>query len=223
MAAAVLFRGLELLVLPPTKIDGADREETLAGGVAAFAAPSGAVVPLARDRVPGTATHALEWLCPTRAALADVEAFLARRRGRLTPFWLPTYRQDLHVTAAALGSWTVEAWGYAATVFPAWAAASTTGADHAFVTARPGDPASPYAARTITAVAAGAADDTLTVSSNAALLVGDASPLLTTADGAAVSLLRVARLADDAYTVEHRTGSIARVRARAVEIPRETP
>jgi hypothetical protein len=76
----------------------------------AFAGVHGAGV-LAAPDAPLRETQTLEWLCETRAALAALEAFLARRAGQLAPCWVPSFRQDATIVAWGDGGADVRAAG----------------------------------------------------------------------------------------------------------------
>jgi hypothetical protein len=223
MAAPVLFRGAELLVLEPTLVDGAPRRDALAlpgdvlrapwaGDVAAAVRASGA---------PPAGTTAYTWVCESRAALADVAAFLARRAGRLIGCWLPTFRPDVTVTAAAPGvtSVTIRAADYAAATWPLFAALAR--ADALGIWSPDGTAAGAYRVAAITgATANGDGTETLALATGAVVGAGAA---LSSAQGGVASFVRYARLAEDRVTITHWSGSVAVVTAAFQTLPRETP
>jgi hypothetical protein len=66
--------------------------------------------------------RSLSWICESRAELVELLAFLQDRAGRLKPFWIPSWRQDLTLAvAASSGSSTlrIKSTGYASHVYPA--------------------------------------------------------------------------------------------------------
>lgn len=222
LPAAIGYGGLEVLAIAPEMIDGASRRDRLALGAERLATPwtdGGAV------RATGAAprgAHVLTWACPTRAHVARLDAFLARCRGALTAFWLPSYRQDFTVLATATNTWTVAGWGYAARVAPMFAALGVS--DHVIGVL----PDERWFVRRVTAAAANPdGTETLTfaagVPATSAVAVVGADLLRRTEDGLAAGLLRCARLADEPVLTEFHRGDVALVRAGAVELLRETP
>lgn len=214
------YQGLTILPVFPTKVDGASRREGLALGAEILRAPwaGGIAAARATGAAPG-AVHDLVWASQTRAELATLLAFLEGLGGPLTAFWLPTERQDFTVTAASGADWTVTACDYTALVAPVWAALGAS--DHTIGVFPNGS----YFVRRVTgAVDNGDGTETLThgstVASDGSL---PASPTAqTTAAGLAAGLLRVARLTEEPVATTF-DGPLAITRARAVELPRETP
>lgn len=76
------------------------------------------------DDFPGVATplRSFEWpLTKTRADVTALRGFIDARRGRLVPFWAPTYAAELVMSAdslAAASSITVYSVGYRQYLFP---------------------------------------------------------------------------------------------------------
>ena len=60
------------------------------GGIPAYDDESGAPILLRR----------LSWLLTSRTAITTFRKWIAERRGRLVPFWLPSWQDDMRVTAA---------------------------------------------------------------------------------------------------------------------------
>jgi hypothetical protein len=74
----------------------------------------------ARDVAPDWVRPVL-WRCTSRAGATELREFLARRRGRAVPFWLPTFDEDLTLAADALTSvstLSIVSCGYSNLLFP---------------------------------------------------------------------------------------------------------
>ncbi|GLC25060.1 hypothetical protein [Roseisolibacter agri] len=223
MAAPIVYRGgYEVLAIAPVRINGATRAERLALPGAETTGPSGVAVPDVAP-LPASEARALTWVCESRAALAELEAFLARCAGRRTPFWLPSYRHDWTVTGLD-GGLVVRRGpqaGYA-DAFPSLVAAHQSAADYALMTTAAGRWRT---ARIVGAIDQGDGTDLLTLDGVAGDVasVGGAPTFALTAQGAGYSRLCLARLADDVVTIDFHTGAVATVALTAVTLPGETP
>jgi hypothetical protein len=63
----------------------------------------------------------VEWLGLDFAEVASFRAFLAARQGRLKPFWMPTYQDDLVLntgTSSGEGTLEIKYCGYSVNLFP---------------------------------------------------------------------------------------------------------
>ncbi len=207
----VIYRGEELLTIQPNRTDRSARAESLAAATSGPAGVHGGLVPNAPD-VATPETFPLTWTCRTRAELAALEAFLARRAGRRTPFWCPTFRQDARVTASGTASWTIERSAYADAFSRIaeerngadfWVAIGLTGA----LTTEP--------ARVVSITDGGGATVILNLSPSIA-------PAGTSAQGVIFSRLELVRLAEDAVTTTYLTGAVARIAVSVVSVPRES-
>lgn len=172
------------------------------------------VTPTLAGRYPRT-THDLTWICPTRAALADLEAFFTARRGPLGAWWLPVVRRDVRRSAVTdngdgTATWTVAASGYAGAVFPdlTQRAVLAFGAGGALASRR-------EAFQVTAAVDNGDGTETWTVAAAGTEGTG------TVPTDAFIALLEPVRLSDDGWSVEYPTGSVAVVRASAVTVTEE--
>lgn len=168
--------------------------------------------PLTTD-APGKApgwTRPVLWHCFSRAEAAELRAFLARRRGRAVPFWLPSYDEDFTLLADALsgaGSLTVASAGYSTLVFPVGSSRR-----HLALQATPGVP---FYRKLSAAVDNGNGTETLTLASS---LDHD---LL--AAKALISFLRYCRLDDDAPPIAWGARDYCECILPVRELPAECP
>lgn len=220
MPSPVLYRGLELALIPPVAIDGALRRDTFAFGGASRRAPWAADVAAAVRATgrPTTVGTTWTWLCDGRAALVALDAFLNRCTGRLTPCWLPSWTHDYPVVAATLFSLDLTPCGYVSGQWPLFSALGRMDALLSLAAGYPNDPTA--LPRDISAAAVVGSVERLTVSSSGAptpLLLAPQSP------GITHSALRVGRLADDTVSYDALRGDLVLVSATVVTVPRETP
>lgn len=204
MADPVIVETYEMLVIPPELVDG--RRFDLQAGVDLDASPAGGALALG-TLAPPQQTMDVAWQCMTREALAEVEAFLARRRGRVVPFWMPSYRQELEYLAAdGPAAIIVRAGGYAAL----FASQNDFDTLHPWVRIAPDGTHSPMYL-------------------NVATDLGDGTERLQFGYGGPpgpqhVSCqLHFARLASDSITITHQTAHAARVTAQILTLPRDRP
>lgn len=72
-----------------------------------------------------SAGRSVEFLTMDLGRVADLRTFLAARKGRQKPFWLPSWQKDLVIAAAAgagVGTLVIRECGYATRIWPAGAA-----------------------------------------------------------------------------------------------------
>lgn len=202
--ATTIYRGHELVT---TRLNRREQPDTAASvRVEQLESRQGSVALL---RPSGTHTQSRPFLyfLEGRTAISDFTQFLARRRGRYSPVWVPTGHCDLELAAAIGASDTdidIQECGYTDNYFP-----SESRRHLAFIS-----PDASIIARRVTAsVDNGDGTETLTIES----ALGVAFPTY----GTLVSFLVLARLADDAVTVHwHHPTKIAEAKVRYVEIPR---
>ena len=168
--------------------------------------------PLVLDRAEvahGRATGLL-WTLGSRDEITACRAWLALRRGRLTPFWLPSGQHDLVLAAdVAPGSVTmvIQASGYTRYQFPAAARR------YLCVTLLDGSGTRYY--RRVTAAVAGVGTETLTL--DAAFGPTTVIP----AGRSRISFLHLVRLASDAPELQWHTRDTAEIALECVELPGE--
>lgn len=151
------------------------------------------------------------WWLDGHANVTTFRAFLLRRFGRMNPFWVPTWDQDL-ILANDIGptdtAIKIQSEFYSRFFFP-----STARRDLAFI---PAGGAPPYVYHRITA-AADNGDGTETLTLDASL--GVSMPAATTQ----VSFLTLARLADDKSELRWLHADHAEAELEFQEVPREIP
>lgn len=151
------------------------------------------------------------WWLDGHANVTTFRAFLLRRFGRMNPFWVPTWDQDL-ILAQDIGatdtSIKIQSEFYSRFFFP-----SVARRDLAFI---PAGGAPPYLYHRITAaVDNGDGTETLTLDS----ALGVAMPAATTQ----VSFLTLARLAEDKSLLRWLHADHAQAELEFQEVPREIP
>lgn len=151
----------------------------------------------------------MTWVAFTRAEVKALRAFIDARKGRAVPFWMPSWDDDMTLTApvsAGVNVFTVQSMGYAANVFPA-------GPAHRYIYLLDGTTA--RFGKVTGAVDNGDGTETITLLNN---LTADISPATTQ-----ISFLRLCRLDSDDVDIEWITGGIATARLSIVELPAEVP
>lgn len=147
-----------------------------------------------------------QWWCGSRAEAAALRAFLDARRGRLVPFWMPSWIQDMRLAQAA-GSGdsgiVITARAYGDKVFPDLARR-----DIAIISG------SSMVYRRVTSVSQTATTETLTLDSPLPAAVST---------GALVSLLHLCRLDTDEPEISWETDSHAVANLPVALIPKEVP
>ncbi len=213
MAAPILYDGTELLVIEPMGGEAAQRAVALEAAGETVAGVHGAGHTLFGEALPKE-TLALEWLCDSREELADLRAFLARRAGRLNPFWLSTFQHDVTPLSMGGSSLTYQANGYAA-LFPL--IADTPQPTERWVLRRPDGFCLAVEVEDVTDNGDGTETLFFAVSYDSPLTAD--YPLSTFR----VSRLRYARLEADEITTEYLAPALARVRVSAVTCPADAP
>lgn len=207
MYAAGAYLGLDVLDGLPTN-DGEVQDaymrrlELLDGG-------TGLLTTDIRDRAPDW-TRTILWRCYSRAEAAVLRDFLARRRGRAVPFWVPTFDEDFTLAADALtnaSSLSVIAAGYSSLVFSLGPARH-----HLALQATPGIP---IYRKVSGAVDNGNGTETLTLATS---LDRDLS-----ASRALVSFLRYCRLDDEAPKIAWNTRDYCECELPVRELAAECP
>lgn len=112
------YLGYEVLPIEP---DGADMEtESVARGVRILTSPTGRQAGDQHAAAPAP-LRPFTWKALGDSEIAELLAFIDRRRGRAVPFWLPSYHADLVMSQdLANGSTALRVrWcGYVASMFP---------------------------------------------------------------------------------------------------------
>lgn len=149
------------------------------------------------------------WWLDGHSNVTTFRAFILRRFGRMNPFWVPTWDQDL-VLAENVGATdtaiTIQSEFYTRFFFP-----SVARRDLAFV---PISGANVYH-RVTAAVDNGNGTETLTLDSEAGVALAAATTM--------VSFLTLARLAADKNVISWATSDHARAELEFQEVPREIP
>ena len=86
------YKGLDVLRADPDNSDGLDDEARQ--GFDVIDPGTGVRHEVVAELAP-SASRGIAILCDGRAAVADMRAFIDRRKGRAVPFWLPTNAADL--------------------------------------------------------------------------------------------------------------------------------
>ncbi len=148
------------------------------------------------------------WPCYTHADIAALKTWFLARKGSAVPFWAPTWRRDLQLTADMASTdlnFTIENIRYTDLMFPANARRRL-----AFIT-----PSRVIYCRKVTnAVATSADTETLTL---------DASLGVAFSKGYLVSFLMLVRLTDDKLSLSYATDSKTESTLGFIELPLEVP
>ena len=183
-----------------------DRQETSKRSVFQLDPGIGLRSARARDRAPAL-DHPYLWTCITKAEIRAFKEWLAVRRGRLVPLWVPTWRRDL-LLAQAVGAHdsgiSIQSCGYTQYAFPRAARQHL-----AFVL-----PDGSMAYRRVTSSQAGGSTETLTLSAP----LGQGLPA-----SSLICYLTYCRLDSDEIELAYITDAIAEAALRFVEIPEEAP
>lgn len=160
----------------------------------------------ARDAAPAVDRPYL-WTCRNRAEIRAFQAWLAVRRGRLVPLWVPTWRRDLLLVQGVGASdpgISIQPCGYTQYAFLQKARQHVS----FFL------PDGSLACRRVLQAQDNGASETLTLAS----ALGQAAPV-----GTLVCFLTYCRLASDDVELTYITDSIAEAQLHFVEIPEEAP
>jgi hypothetical protein len=204
-AALQIFRGIEVLNLHVDTVDGTEREHwTLSSERSGGALGPFLMRPYAASPVVLRKSY---WVLSSRAERAAFRAWLAARRGRKNPLWVPTYQDDVTLSlAAAFNAGSLDV--YAANF------AGYLGANPRLHLAAlmPDRTVMPLTVTNVSVPSAGVERLFLEAPLTAAI------PLNTR-----ISFLTYARLSEDAVTMEHINADASLVSASFTELPRETP
>ena len=155
-------------------------------------------------------TQEFPWWLDGHANITTFRAFVLRRFGRMNPFWIPTWDQDLVLASdvgASDGAIVIKSEFYSRFFFP-----SIARRDLAFL---PASGSGNVYRRITAAVDNGNGTETLTLSSS----LGVAMPAASTQ----VSFLTLARLASDDVEIKWSTSDHAEAVLSLQEVPRELP
>lgn len=150
-------------------------------------------------------TRPRTWVFTTQQDIADARAFLARRRGRKVPCWVPSFTDDFDIAVTPTNGATtldITAIGYAT-------AYADKSRKYIAVLQEP-NVITPFKVTGVTTPSAGI--ERLALSANL-------PSFLTTASR--VCVLALARLSEDAITLSHVGPGLATMQASFVEVPRE--
>jgi hypothetical protein len=145
------------------------------------------------------------WFVNGRTEAKAYRDFIDRRAGRLVPFWVPTWREDLTLTQqAASGSQAilVQNCGYTTRMYP--------DVSRRYLAIR--TPTNGWIYRKVTSSADTGATETITL---------DATHGVTLPAGTIVSFLTLCRLADDAAEIDWETPIFGQATTRHMELPKE--
>ncbi len=199
------FRGSELLNIHPDTDDGADEEqwtlssERVGSDLGPFQIRLFATSPVLARKA--------QWTLTGRAEFNVFRKWLATRRGRRVPLWVPTYQDDLTLVATALinaGSIDIAAVDFANKFM-----GSTTRVKIAVIQ---NGIIMPLVVTSVTVPSTGV--ERLFLESTTTAAVGL---------NAKVCFLLYARLTDDKVSIEYHNIGLATVEAGFTELPRETP
>lgn len=162
----------------------------------------------ARERIEFT------WSALDRSAAAALQAFLDTCKGRLTPFWMPTWRPDLTLAADYLDPGSTMDVIYVQAARLTAAVTSDYRRSHLVVIRPDGTPLQPFGWDAMTDNGDGTETLNLASGPGADLLVADRYML---------SWLQLMRLDTDEPLVTWFNFDLAEIRLQAVTLPRETP
>lgn len=200
------YKGYE--VLTETADRGAATSARHARGLSVIASTVGRRLVLDRWGVPSV-VRSFSWVAFGRPEVAALRAFIARRKGRVAPCWLPTGQADLTLAQSASAGadrLVIRRAGYASLVFP-------TGSGRRYITVS-------------------RQDGTLqAVQINSALDNQDGTETLVLSDtlhesyqaGAHFSYLVLCRLDSDEVRLAFTSPSVCEAQLSFVELPKETP
>lgn len=149
------------------------------------------------------------WTCVDRVACVQLRTFLDARKGRLVPFWTPTYCRDLQLVAdAAAGvTLTIRRAGYYDYLF-------STGPARQYVAIFPGG-GEPLLRKVTAATPLSSTTEQITLDATTGMTL--------LAARTSIAFLVLCRLADDFTEIEWHSISTCDAQLRFVELPREVP
>lgn len=195
-------------VLTAVKDRTADSNASLSRGLSIVASAVGKHLVLDRWGVPRI-VRTFDYTALSRPEVAELKAFLARRRGRVVPCWVPTDNADLLLAQPALAneaSLDVVAAGYTSNAFR-----GGNGRRHIAIKLAGG---ARFCAKVISCTENPDGTERLAL---------DAAVPQTLPAGTAVSFLTLCRLESDASTITYMSPHVASARLSFVELPKETP
>lgn len=198
------YLGYDLLEAPSDARE--DPQEGMSRSLAVFDPGIGKRWAQARNDAPPQRRSYL-WTCQGHAAIAELKVWLLRRKGRLVPFWAPTWRRDLILHAGVSSTdaaVVIETMNYTEMMFPAKARR------HLAFWA----PLGTLLCRAVTAASNNGTTETLTLSS----ALGTSFP-----KEGLVSFLALSRLDSDDVEISYLNDAVAEARLTFVEVPQEAP
>lgn len=155
----------------------------------------------------GFGSQTFQWWMPTHADVQALRHFFDSRTGRLVPFWVPSWREDLTLsstTAAGDSSIQVKACGYATSMFQ-------DSARRYLVLWKP-DGSMIF--RKVTSASVVGSIESLGLDSSVGAILPAGSP---------ISFLTLCRMDKDELEISWKTTEFATAEVEHVEIPREVP
>lgn len=147
------------------------------------------------------------WFLDGRDQIQQFRDFFDRRAGRLVPFWVPTWREDLTIAQAAGAASTgivVNDASYTARMFP----------DRARRYLAIQNPAGGWIYRKVTSSSQGTGTETLGLDSTLGVAIPAGTP---------VSFLVLSRVADDSAAIDWTSQTFAESSMKFSELPKEVP
>lgn len=200
------YHGYEVLTEPADRTGATTSRHDR--GVSVIASTVGKRLVLDRWGVPSV-VRSFSWLAFDRPAIAALKAFLARRKGRVVPCWIPSDQADLVLSqeaSAGSSALVIRRIGYAQHVFP-----TGSGRRHLYVSKQDG---------TLQPLAVTSALDNLdgTESLGVSPALDQRLPA-----GTALGYLVLCRLESDAVRLAFTTPHTCEAQLSFVELPKETP
>lgn len=155
----------------------------------------------------GFGSQGFSWWMSSRAAIQELRDFFDNRAGRLVPFWVPSWREDLTLattTASGDTAIQVKACGYAAGMFPDKA--------RRYLVLWKADGSMLF--RKVTSASAAGYIESLGLDASVGAVIPAGSP---------ISFLTLCRMDKDDLEITWKTTEFATAEVDHVEIPREVP
>lgn len=155
-------------------------------------------------------TFPFSWMFTTRTELAALRSWVDARKGRQTPFWVPTYRPDLVIstaTVAAVAGVTIKSCSYTRQMYPHLC--------RRYLAFMPRSGAAWTIRQVTSAVDNGNGTEGLTLDSAIGSIFSDSNTM--------VSYLLLCRLADDSVDIEYFSAISGEANMRFTEVRREVP
>lgn len=206
MSAPTLLDGYELYMNEPNRVD--DLDEQLVRAMQRIDHQFGKKYDDMKAAYPRT-TRQYSWVLEGKQAIKDFKDWLAIRRGRLVPFWVPSWRKDMRLIKNKKDSVDLLIAGQ----HMAWYRAQTTRARIVMF-----KPDGTYIIRRILASRLSYPNTILTLNATTGIAADT-----TEADFPMICFLLLCRLDADAIEVHWHTKYLAEAKAILIEVPKEVP